>query len=184
LILAQGILGFNYRESTSSSGLTALEGLPLYLELAHVSGLIESIRSHLFVRGSGQGWTDFQDETPRTRLPGRDSQDETPRTRLPGRDFQDETTLSREDQEEGAKQAEQSGGPSCDSNLKQTRTEASKLVAPQYRMEAPAPFRTSALLVPFRPGSRSSPRRGYQPDIHEQLIGMTGLMGDNYVDGI
>ena len=170
MILAQGILGFNYRESTSSSGLTALGGLPLYLELAHVSGLIESIRSHLFVRGSGQGWTDFQDETPRTRLPGRD--------------FQDETTLSREDQEEGAKQAEQSGGPSCDSNLKQTRTEASKLVAPQYRMEAPAPFRTSALLVPFRPGSRSSPRRGYQPDIHEQLIGMTGLMGDNYVDGI
>lgn len=58
--MAQGVLGFQYDEESTESNLTALGGLPLYLELAHVSGLMESIRSHLSVRDGGQGWTDTQ----------------------------------------------------------------------------------------------------------------------------
>lgn len=57
--MAQGILGFQYDIDKRQEGLTALAGLPLYLELAHVTGLVESIRGNLSVRGS-QGWTDAQ----------------------------------------------------------------------------------------------------------------------------
>lgn len=38
--------------------MTALAGLPAYLELAHVMGLSKSIRKHLRVREGGQGWSD------------------------------------------------------------------------------------------------------------------------------
>lgn len=58
--MAQGVLGFQYLEAPHPTNLTSLAGLPLYLELAHVSGLIDAIRSHLHVRASGQGWTDSQ----------------------------------------------------------------------------------------------------------------------------
>ena len=40
--------------------MTALAGLPLYLDLAKVVGLSESIQRHLRVRDKGQGWTDGQ----------------------------------------------------------------------------------------------------------------------------
>ncbi|MBI4746211.1 MAG: hypothetical protein HY786_06675 [Deltaproteobacteria bacterium] len=38
--------------------MTSLAGLPPYLDLAHVSGLIRHIREHLQIRKDGQGWTD------------------------------------------------------------------------------------------------------------------------------
>jgi hypothetical protein len=37
-----------------------LGGLPLYLELASVIGLGQSIQRHVGVRAGGQGWTDVQ----------------------------------------------------------------------------------------------------------------------------
>ena len=40
--------------------MTALAGLPLYLDLAWVTGLVESTRRHLKLREGQQGWTDAQ----------------------------------------------------------------------------------------------------------------------------
>lgn len=58
---AQGVLPFCYEEEPTASGMTALAGLPPYLELAVVSGLTDSIRQHVQVcSGRRQGWTDTQ----------------------------------------------------------------------------------------------------------------------------
>ena len=40
--------------------MTALAGLPLYLDLAQVMGLSKSIQKHLKIRENSQGWTDSQ----------------------------------------------------------------------------------------------------------------------------
>jgi hypothetical protein len=40
--------------------MTALAGLPVYLDLAHVMGLSRSVEKHLAVRASSRGWTDAQ----------------------------------------------------------------------------------------------------------------------------
>lgn len=58
-MLPQGVLGFQYEADRSSSGVSALAGLPLYLELVRSSGLAEAIRRHLSVAGR-QGWLDVQ----------------------------------------------------------------------------------------------------------------------------
>ena len=58
--MAQGVLPFKYEEEKNDTGMTSLAGLPVYLDLAHVIGLSESIRSHLHVRENGQGWMDEQ----------------------------------------------------------------------------------------------------------------------------
>jgi hypothetical protein len=58
--MAQGALGFQYELETTDSGLTALGGLPLYLDLARVAGLADSIDEHVGARRHGQGWTDAQ----------------------------------------------------------------------------------------------------------------------------
>lgn len=58
--MAQGILPFKYEAEKSSTGMTALAGLPVYLDLAGVAGLSKSIQKHLRVREGGQGWTDSQ----------------------------------------------------------------------------------------------------------------------------
>ena len=57
--MAQGVLSFQYREEKTVSGMTGLGGLPLYLELAQVAGLSQSIQRHIGIQGS-QGWTDSQ----------------------------------------------------------------------------------------------------------------------------
>lgn len=57
--MPRGILSFQYTQEKSSSGMTALVGLPLYLELAQVAGVTAAIRRHLGVTGS-QGWDDVQ----------------------------------------------------------------------------------------------------------------------------
>ena len=60
-MLAQGVLPFRYEAEPTNSGMTALAGLPAYLELAAVSGLTRSIRCHLQVCAEKkQGWTDSQ----------------------------------------------------------------------------------------------------------------------------
>jgi len=59
--MAQGVLPFQYKEQRSVSGLTALAGLPAYLDLAQAAGLRDALQRHLRVRGEdGQGWSDHQ----------------------------------------------------------------------------------------------------------------------------
>jgi hypothetical protein len=58
--MAQGILPFKYEIEKNTTGMTALAGLPVYLDLARVTGLSKSIEKHLNVRKNGQGWTDSQ----------------------------------------------------------------------------------------------------------------------------
>ena len=58
--MAQGILPFKYETEKNTTGMTALAGLPVYLDLAQVMGLSKSIEKHLKIRENGQGWTDSQ----------------------------------------------------------------------------------------------------------------------------
>jgi hypothetical protein len=58
--MAQGVLPYKYEEERNESGMTALAGLPIYLDLASVLGVAECIGTHVHVRNSGQGWTDEQ----------------------------------------------------------------------------------------------------------------------------
>jgi hypothetical protein len=57
----QGVLPFSYKCEPSESGMTALAGLPAYLELAAVAKLPDSIQHHLEgCHLKEQGWTDTQ----------------------------------------------------------------------------------------------------------------------------
>ena len=58
--MKQGLLGFQYEEERSTTGVTALSGLVTYLELAHAAGLRSSVERHVGLREFGQGWTDSQ----------------------------------------------------------------------------------------------------------------------------
>ena len=57
--MPQGILPYKYEEEKTDGGMTALAGLPVYLDLASVLGLGDHIRANMQVRQS-QGWTDEQ----------------------------------------------------------------------------------------------------------------------------
>ena len=57
----QGVLPFRYECEPTASGMTALAGLPPYLEMSVVSGLTDSIGRHVRVCSSQkQGWMDTQ----------------------------------------------------------------------------------------------------------------------------
>ncbi|MCK5099679.1 MAG: transposase, partial [Desulfobacteraceae bacterium] len=58
--MSQGILPFKYEEEKTQTGMTALAGLPVYLDLAKVIGLSKSIQKNIKVRANSQGWTDSQ----------------------------------------------------------------------------------------------------------------------------
>ncbi len=58
--MAQGVLPFKYEKEKTKTEITALAGLPAYLDLAQVAGLSESIQRHLQVRKDTQGWSDVQ----------------------------------------------------------------------------------------------------------------------------
>lgn len=59
--MAQGVLPFQYQNQKQVAGLTALAGLPAYLDLAQAAGLRDSICRHLTIRSdSRQGWSDHQ----------------------------------------------------------------------------------------------------------------------------
>lgn len=58
--MAQGPLPFQYEVENKSTGMTALAGLPLYVEFFHVTGLRGLIAKHVNVHGRTQGWTDEQ----------------------------------------------------------------------------------------------------------------------------
>jgi len=56
--MAQGVLPYKYEQENQTSGMTSLAGLPIYLDLASVLNLGESIARHLHIKM--QGWTDEQ----------------------------------------------------------------------------------------------------------------------------
>jgi len=58
--MAQGVLPYKYEEDKNPAGMTALAGLPMYLDLAYVLGLGECIGRRLHIRASDQGWSDQQ----------------------------------------------------------------------------------------------------------------------------
>ena len=43
-IMAQGVLPYKYEEERNDTGMTAMAGLPIYLDLASVLGLGDCIR--------------------------------------------------------------------------------------------------------------------------------------------
>ena len=57
MMMTQGGLAFQY-QSEKNSGLTGFAGLPLYLELANRSGLIEQINETL--KTKVRGWSDAE----------------------------------------------------------------------------------------------------------------------------
>jgi len=59
-IMSQGVLSFNYEEEKSKAGMTALGGLPVYMDMTHVMGLSRSTSEHIGIRRGRQGWTDAQ----------------------------------------------------------------------------------------------------------------------------
>jgi hypothetical protein len=56
--MPQGVLSYKYEEEKQTGGMTALAGLPVYLDLASVLGVGDHIRTHMRVKA--QGWTDEQ----------------------------------------------------------------------------------------------------------------------------
>lgn len=58
--MAQGPLPFQYEVEEESAGMTALGGLPAYVEFCHTMGLGRLIAKHVKVHGPTQGWTDEQ----------------------------------------------------------------------------------------------------------------------------
>jgi hypothetical protein len=58
--MAQKVLPYKYEVKEEKTGLTALGGLPTYLDLAAASGLMKSIERNLRIRTGDQGWTDRQ----------------------------------------------------------------------------------------------------------------------------
>jgi len=58
--MAQGVLPYKYEGQRSDAGMTAMAGLPIYLDLASVLEVGACIRAHVHARESDQGWTDEQ----------------------------------------------------------------------------------------------------------------------------
>ena len=60
--MLQGTLPFQYAEERRSTGMTAMAGLGVYLDIMQVSGLWESVHRHVSIhmgiKEKGQGWTD------------------------------------------------------------------------------------------------------------------------------
>jgi hypothetical protein len=56
--MTQGVFPYKYEKEKTTGGMTALAGLPVYLDLASVLNLGESIAVHLHAKV--QGWTDAQ----------------------------------------------------------------------------------------------------------------------------
>jgi hypothetical protein len=58
-MMTQGVLPFKYEEEERTGGMTALGGLPIYMEAMHQVGLKKWVEEHVGVRGH-QGWKDWQ----------------------------------------------------------------------------------------------------------------------------
>jgi hypothetical protein len=58
--MAQGVLPFQYEVEKQGGGMTALAGLPAYLEFGYVMGLSKAIENRLKIRSGDQGWSDSE----------------------------------------------------------------------------------------------------------------------------
>ena len=58
--MPQGVLPFQYAAERISTGMTAMAGLGVYLDMMAAAGLWESVRRHVGIKGMSQGWTDIQ----------------------------------------------------------------------------------------------------------------------------
>lgn len=58
--MTQGILPFQYEVEKRDGGMTALGGLPVYLDFCHLMGLRCLIAEQVRARQGDQGWTDDQ----------------------------------------------------------------------------------------------------------------------------
>ena len=58
--MPQGVLPFQYAAERSSTGMTAMAGAGVYLDMVAAAGLWESVRRHVGIKGMSQGWTDIQ----------------------------------------------------------------------------------------------------------------------------
>ena len=58
--MPQGVLPFQYARERSSTGMTAMAGFGIYLDMMQVSGLCESVRRHIGLKEKSQGWSDVQ----------------------------------------------------------------------------------------------------------------------------
>jgi hypothetical protein len=58
--MAQGVLSFQYEVEKRDGGMTALAGLPTYVEFGYVMGLSKAIENRLKIRGGDQGWSDCE----------------------------------------------------------------------------------------------------------------------------
>jgi len=56
--MTQGVFPFQYEVEKRPGGMTALAGLPPYLEFGYVMGLSAAIENRLKIRGGDQGWSD------------------------------------------------------------------------------------------------------------------------------
>jgi hypothetical protein len=56
--MTQGLFPFQYEVEKKPGGMTALAGLPPYLEFGYVMGLSRSIENRLRIRSGEQGWSD------------------------------------------------------------------------------------------------------------------------------
>lgn len=59
-MMTQGVLPFKYEKDKQGFGMTALGGLPAYLDLAYGAGIPRSIDKHVRIRAESQGWTDTE----------------------------------------------------------------------------------------------------------------------------
>ena len=55
--MSQGVLGFQYEVDNKRSEMTALGGLPVYLEFGHVMGLTGCLRDRLGIKEDDEGWS-------------------------------------------------------------------------------------------------------------------------------
>lgn len=58
--MAQGIFPFQYEVEKKPGGMTALAGLPPYLEFGYVMGLSKAIENRLKIRSGDKGWSDSE----------------------------------------------------------------------------------------------------------------------------
>jgi hypothetical protein len=58
--MAQGVLPFQYEFEMKCGGMTALAGLPTYLEFGHVMGLTKAIENWFKIRSGDRGWSDAE----------------------------------------------------------------------------------------------------------------------------
>ncbi len=66
--MRQGVLPFHYEVEKKLGSMTALAGLPAYVELSHMLGLGRLIARHVKAHGDEQGWSDEQIVTALVRL--------------------------------------------------------------------------------------------------------------------